>query len=232
MQYTEIIKKLKALANPESVEGMKRFGITAENIYGVSIPNLRTLSKEIGKNHSLALELWSSGIHDAKILASLIDNPKKVTEGQMESWVQEFNSWDICDQCANNLFRKTQFAYQKVVEWSGRKEEFVKRTGFAMLASLAVHDKKKEDKEFIKFFKLIKREATDERNFVKKAVNWALRQIGKRNLNLNRKAIETATEIKTMDSKSAKWIASDAIRELTSEKIQKRLTRSFKTKSY
>jgi 3-methyladenine DNA glycosylase AlkD len=222
MQYAEIIKKLKALANPESVKGMKRFGITAKNIYGVSIPNLRTLSKEIGKNHSLALELWLSGIHDARILASLIDDPNKVTEEQMESWVQDFNSWDICDQCANNLFRKTQFAYQKVVEWSSRKEEFVKRAGFAMLASLAVHDKKKEDKEFIKFFEIIKREATDERNFVKKAINWALRQIGKRNLKLNQEAIERAKEIYKIDSKSAKWIASDALRELESEKIQKR----------
>ena len=230
MQFEEVLDRLKTLANPEAVDKMKRFGITANNTYGVSIPDLRILSKEIGKNHPLALKLWSSGIHDARLLASLIDDPKKVTEQQMESWAQDFNSWDICDQCANNLFRKTQFAYQKVAEWSSRKEEFIKRTGFAILASLAVHDKKKEDKEFIKFLEIIKREATDERNFVKKAINWALRQIGKRNLNLNRKAIETATEIKTINSKSAKWIASDAIRELTSEKIQKRLTRSFKTK--
>jgi len=222
MQYEEIIKKLKALANPEAEEDMKRFGITAKNIYGVSIPNLRTLAKEIGKNHSVALELWSSGIHDARILASLIDDPKKVTEEQMESWVQDFNSWDICDQCANNLFRKTQFAYQKVAEWSSRKEEFVKRASFSMLAFLAIHDKKKEDKELITFFELIKREATDKRNFVKKAVNWALRQIGKRNLNLNKKAIETAKEIQKIDSKSAKWIASGALRELESEKIQNR----------
>ncbi|WP_287583573.1 DNA alkylation repair protein [Candidatus Borrarchaeum sp.] len=230
MQFEEVLDRLKTLANPEAVDKMKRFGITANNTYGVSIPDLRILSKEIGKNHPLALKLWSSGIHDARLLASLIDDPKKVTEQQMESWAQDFNSWDICDQCANNLFRKTQFAYQKVAEWSSRKEEFIKRTGFAILASLAVHDKKKEDKEFIKFLEIIKREATDERNFVKKAINWALRQIGKRNLILNRKAIETATEIKTINSKSAKWIASDAIRELTSEKIQKRLTRSFKTK--
>ena len=231
MQFEEVLDRLKTLANPEAVDKMKRFGITANNTYGVSIPDLRILSKEIGKNHPLALKLWSSGIHDARLLASLIDDPKKVTEQQMESWAQDFNSWDICDQCANNLFRKTQFAYQKVAEWSSRKEEFIKRTGFAILASLAVHDKKKEDKEFIKFLEIIKMEATDERNFVKKAINWALRQIGKRNLNLNRKAIETANEIKTIDSKSAKWIASDAIRELTSEKIQKRLTRSPKTKS-
>jgi 3-methyladenine DNA glycosylase AlkD len=230
MQFKEVLDKLKTLANPEAVDKMKSYGITANNTYGVSIPDLRALSKEIGKNHSLALKLWSSGIHDARLLATLIDDPKKVTEQQMENWVQDCNSWDICDQCANNLFRKTQFAYQKVAEWSSRKEEFVKRTGFSILASLAVHDKKKEDKEFIKFFEIIKREATDERNFVKKAINWALRQIGKRNLNLNRQAIETATELKTIDSKSAKWIASDAIRELTSEKIQKRLTRSPKTK--
>jgi len=222
MQFKEVLERLKTLANPEAVDKMKKFGITAKNTYGVSIPNLRTLAKKIGKNHPLALKLWSSGIHDARILASLIADYKKVTEQQMESWVQDFNSWDICDQCVNNLFRKTKFAYQKIIEWSSRKEEFVKRTGFSMLASLAVHDKKKEDKEFIKFFKIIKREATDERNFVKKAVNWALRQIGKRNFNLNKKAIKTAKEIQKINSKSAKWIAAGALRELESEKIQNR----------
>ncbi len=222
MQFEGILEKLRTLTNPEAVEKMKRFGITAKNTLGVSIPDLRILAKEIGKNHPLALKLWSSGIHDARILASLIDDPKKVTEQQMESWAQDFNSWDICDQCANNLFRKTQFAYQKVVEWSSRKEEFVKRTGFSILASLAVHDKKKEDTEFIRFFEIIKREATDKRNFVKKAINWALRQLGKRNLNLNKKAIETAKAIQKIDTKSAKWIASDALRELESEKIQNR----------
>jgi len=143
----------------------------------------------------------------------------------MEIWAKDFDSWDICDQCCNNLFRKTKFAYRKVVEWSKRKEEYVKRAAFSLIACLAVHDKKQKDEVFLRHLQLIKRESADERNFVKKAVNWALRQIGKRNPNLNKKAIETAKEIQKTDLKSAKWIASDALRELTSEKIQKRLSK-------
>jgi len=222
MQYEEILEKLRTLANPEAVEKMKRFGITAKNILGVSIPNLRTLAKKIGKNHNLAIQLWSSGIHDARILASLIEDPTMVTEDQIENWVKEFDSWDIVDQFCCNLFRKSKFAYQKVIAWSERKEEFIKRTAFSLIAFLTIHDKKKNDEVFLKFLPMIEREATDERNFVKKAVNWALRQIGKRNLNLNKKAIETAKEIQKIDSRSAKWIASGALRELESEKIQNR----------
>ena len=214
---------MKALSNPEVVAGMARFGITPKNAYGISIPNLRKLAKEIGKNHLLAQKLWSSGIHEAQILASMIDDPEMVTDEQMEIWVKDFDSWSVCDGCCNNLFRKTKFAYQKAVNWSFRKEEFVKRAGFALMAYLAVHDKKAKDEAFLKFLPIIKKESIDDRDFVKKAVNWALRQIGKRNLNLNKKAIETAKEIQTMDSRSAKWIASNALRELTSEKVQKRL---------
>jgi 3-methyladenine DNA glycosylase AlkD len=225
VQYEEVLKKLKSLGNPEAVADMEKFGITAKESYGVSIPNLRNTAKEIGKNHPLALLLWSSGIHDARILATMIDDPKLLTEEQMENWVKDFDSWDVCDQCCNNLLRKTEFAYQKVDEWSNREEEYVKRAAFSLIAVLAVHDKKKDDDVFIKLLSTIKRESTDDRNFVKKAVNWALRQIGKRNLNLNKKAIETAKEIQTKDSQSAKWIASDALRELTSEKIQKRLSK-------
>ena len=146
-----------------------------------------------------------------------------VTESQMENWVAEFDSWDVCDQCCINLFRKIPFAYKKIFEWSTREEEFVKRAAFAMIAVLTVHDKKAEDKKFEEFFPLIISASSDSRNFVKKAVNWALRQIGKRNLNLNQKAVEVAEEINNIDSKSAKWIATDAIRELKSEKIQERL---------
>lgn len=225
MQYEEIIKQLQALSNPEAVAGMARFGITPQNTYGVSIPNLRKMAKEIGKNHLLAQQLWARDSRETRILASMIDDPKLVTEEQMESWVKEFDYWEICDQCCMNLFEKTGFAYQKGVEWSAREEEFVKRTGFVLMARLAVSDKKAKDDQFEAFLPIIKREATDNRNFVKKAVNWALRQIGKRNLNLNRKAIETAQEIQTMDSKSAQWIASNAIRELTSEAVQERLQR-------
>jgi 3-methyladenine DNA glycosylase AlkD len=223
LTYDDVIKKLKSLSNPKAVEGMARFGINPENTFGISIPNLRKMAKQIGKDHTIAQQLWVSGIHEARILAGMIDELEMVTEKQMENWVKDFDSWDVCDQVCSNLFDKTSFAHKKVREWSKRKEEFVKRAGFVLMAALAVHDEKAKDKEFKIFFPIIKKEAIDNRNFVKKAVNWALRQIGKRNLNLNREAIETAREIQKMDSKSAKWIASDALRELTSKAIQKRL---------
>jgi len=224
MKYKEILKKLRSLANPKNVKGMNRFGIRPKTkLLGISIYDIRKLAKEIGKDHKLALQLWSSKIHEARHLAGIIDESEKVTEKQMENWVKGFDSWDICDQVCSNLFDKTEFAYKKVFEWSKRKQEYVKRTAFALIACLAVHDKKAKDSVFIKFFPIIKRESTDERNFVKKAVNWSLRQIGKRNIRLNKKAIKLAKEIKKIDSKSAKWIAADAIRELESEQVQKRL---------
>jgi len=219
----EILNKLKALSNPKAVEGMARYGINPENTYGVSIPNLRKIAGETGKNHALAQELWASGIHEARILASMIDDPKMATEEQLESWVKDFDSWDVCDQCCMNLFKKTGLAYRKADEWSESDEEFVKRAGFVLMACLAVSDKKADDRQFEIFLPIIKREASDNRNYVKKAVNWALRQIGKRNANLNKKAIETSKEIQKMDSRSAKWIASDAIRELASESVRIRL---------
>lgn len=223
MQYKEIIKKLKSLANPKNVEGMARFGINPNNTLGVSVPAVRDIAKKIGKNHKLAKQLWDSKIHEARLLAGFIDIPEEVTEKQMEKWVKDFDSWDICDQLCGNLFDKTPFAYKKTFEWSKRKEEFVKRAGFVLMAVLSVHDKKAEDKKFEKFFSLIKKHSIDERNFVKKAVNWALRQIGKRNINLNKKAVKIAKEIKKINSKSAKWIALDALRELTDDKVQERL---------
>ena len=223
MSCEEILKQLKSLYNPDAVAGMARFGINSKNTYGVSIPVLRKMAKQIGKNHLLAEKLWNSGIHEARILAPLIDPPEMVTEKQMESWVKDFDSWDVCDQCCSNLFDKTKFAYKKALEWSKRREAFVKRAGFVLMATLAVHDKEADNQKFLRFLPVIKREATDERNFVKKAVNWALRQIGKRNSALNKSAIQTAKEIQKIDSKSARWIASDAIRELTSETVKKRL---------
>ncbi len=225
MQYNEIINKLKALSNTTAVEGMARFGINPENTYGVSIPNLRKMAKDIGVNHTLAQQLWESGVHEARILASMVDNPEMATEEQIERWVMDFDSWDVCDQCCMNMLEKTKFAYQKAVEWSSNDNEFTKRAGFVLMARLAVSDKKAGDQQFDQFLPLIKREAGDNRNFVKKAVNWALRQIGKRNLNLNKRAIETAEEIQGMDFTSAKWIASNAIRELTSQAVQQRLQR-------
>jgi len=218
--FKEIIIKLKSHSNPKSVEGMAKFGINPKNTLGVPVPFIRKMGKEIGKNHELAQQLWSSGNHETRILAGLIDDSKLVTEEQMEKWVKDFDSWDVCDQVCMNLFDKTPFAYKKAIEWSSKKEEFVKRAAFALMASLSVHDKKAKDEDFLKFLPVIKRESIDERNFVKKAVNWALRQIGKRNKRLQKEAIKTAKEIQKIKSKSARWIASDTIRELESKKIK------------
>ncbi|HEX3013392.1 MAG TPA: DNA alkylation repair protein [Methanobacterium sp.] len=223
MKFEEIIEELESLSNPEDVEGRARFGINHTKTYGVRMPELRRIAKAAGKDHDLAKKLWDAGYGETKILAGLIEDPKMVTNDQMEKWVAGFDSWDVCDQCCINLFCKTPFTYKKVFEWSTRDEEFVKRAAFALIAVLAVHDKKAEDTKFEEFFPLIIRESVDNRNFVKKAVNWALRQIGKRNLNLNKRAVEIAGEISNIDSRSAKWIATDAIRELKSEKVQERL---------
>jgi 3-methyladenine DNA glycosylase AlkD len=223
MQYDEIIDKLKALSNPKAVEGMARFGINPENTYGVSIPNLRKMAKDIGVNHTLARQLWGSGVHEARILASMIDDPSKLTEEQMEEWVKDINSWDVCDQVCMNLFEKSSLVWKKIKDWSYREEEFVKRTAFSLIACLAWHDKKCGDEKFVGLFPIIKQGATDERNFVRKAVNWALRNIGKRNRKLNKAAIDTAQEIHQSNSKAARWIAADAIRELESETVQRRL---------
>lgn len=228
MNYKQILEKLKSLEDPKAVAGMARFGINPERNYGLSVSTITKLSKEVGKDHDLAQALWTSGIRDARMLACLIDDPSLVTEAQMDTWALDFNSWDICDHCCGHLFDKTEFAYKKVKEWSSAEPEFVKRAGFALLAWLAVHDKKADDKVFINLLPIIKREAKDDRNYVKKAVNWALRHIGKRNMALNKIAIEAAVEIKKLDFRSARWIASDAIRELTSSKIQERLKKKKK----
>ena len=217
----EIIAQLKSLSRPENLEGMARFGINVSNALGISIPNLRRIAKETGKNHKLALQLWKTNIHDARILASMIDDPALVTGKQMEQWVACFNSWDLCDQCCSNLLDKTALARKKSLEWSKRSEEYVKRAGFTLMATLAVHDKKAKDIFFIKLLPHIKRGATDKRNYVKKAVNWTLRQIGKRNKSLHKHAIRTAKEISRMESSSARWIASDALRELKNYKFRK-----------
>ena len=222
MTYNEILKKLKSMASAKNVACIARFGINPNKSLGVSIYNLRPLAKKIGKNHALAQKLWSSGIHEARILASYIDEPEKVTEAQLERWVADFDSWDVVDQ-VSELIANTPHVIKKIKAWSKRKEEFVKRTAFALIAEIAWHDKTLSDKDFEQFFSLIKKAATDERNFVKKSVNWALRNIGKRNTKLNKEAIKISKEIQKIDDKTAKWIAADAIRELTSEKIQKRL---------
>ena len=229
MEKTElIIDLIKTNGNPDNLEGMQRYGIRFDKAYGCNIPFLRKLAKQFKKDHNLAKELWATGIHEARILAFLIDDPKEVTEIQMERWVRDLKSWDICDGMCSNLFRKTEWAFSKGKEWSGRNEEFIKRAGFVMMAVLAVHDKKAENKTFIEFLDIIERECKDERNFVKKAVNWALRQIGKRNDVLHKKAIAYAKRIEKQHSRSAKWIAKDALREFETATTKRVLERRKK----
>lgn len=230
MDYEEIIKKLQSMGNKKNVEGMARYGINPKNNLGISIYQLRPLAKEIGSNHALALRLWKSGIHDARLLAVFLDNPEQVTSEQMDQWAQDFNSWDICDQACTSLFDQTPYAWKKIPEWTQREEEFVRRAAFSILAGLAVHDKSATDDMFVSTFPLIKQYSVDERNYVKKAVNWALRNIGKRNDTLHTKAIQLAEEIVILESKSARWIARDALRELHSEKILEKLERKKKKK--
>ena len=214
MDASIVIDRLKQMASPVYREGMLRFGIANHKALGVKIPQLRKLAKEIKNDHHLAQQLWDTDIHEARLLATMIDDPEQVTKTQIDRWVLDFETWDVCDQACGNLFDRTPFAIEKALEFSARKEEFVKRTGFVLMAALAVHDKKADDIVFIQLFPIIEREAWDERNFVKKAVNWALRQIGKRNNTLKPLAIATAERILQQNSRSAKWIAADALREL------------------
>jgi 3-methyladenine DNA glycosylase AlkD len=227
MTVAEIIKKLELLGNPVNVAGMARFGIVTKKAFGVSAPVLKNLAKEIKKQaenrHRLALELWQTAIHEARIIAYLIDDPKEVTGKQMDAWAADFDNWAICDGACGHLFCRTELAYQKAFEWSAREEEFVKRAGLVLPAWLAVHDKKADDERIAQFLPVLESSANDARNFIKKAVNWSLRQIGKRNLKLHQLAVRTAEKIKAQDTKTARWIASDALRELKNEKILERL---------
>jgi len=223
LEVKQVVDRLKFLGDPKAVEGMARFGIQSSNSFGVSVPKLRTLAREVGRDHPLALKLWETGLHDARLLATMIDDPRQVTVDQMDKWVRDFDSWDVVDGSCGNLFDKTPFAVAKAKEWCKRDEEFVKRAGFVLIAELAVHDKNAKDQVFLDFLPLIVGGASDKRNFVKKAVNWSLRQIGKRNLKLNKAAASTALKIRKIESGSAKWIASDALRELKSPQVLKRL---------
>ena len=219
----DVLEQLKAKAKSDQLEGMSHFGIVGDQRMGVSVPDMRKIAKGFGKDHQLALDLWDTGIPEAMIVAGMVAEPDKLTEAQMEAWVVDINSWDICDQVCMHLFEKTPLAEKKIYDWSQREEEFVKRTAYALIACLAWHDKAAGDEDFIKYFPVIKQGTMDDRNYVKKAVSWALRNIGKRNLALNRAAVEIAREIGDIDSRSARWIASDAIRELESEEVHQRL---------
>lgn len=223
MTAEEIISQLRALSRPEQLAGMARYGINTETALAVRIPELRAIAKKAGRDHAVALDLWASGIHEARILAALVDVPEQVGEAQMEDWVAGFNSWDLCDQVCSNLFDRTAFAWEKTVAWSNREEEFVKRAGFTLMACLAVHDKKAPDDAFLALLPVIERESTDPRNYVKKAVNWALRGIGKRNRRLHGPALKLARDLAASADRTARWIGRDAARELDSEKIVGRL---------
>ena len=223
MTYEEILREMKAKANAGNVAGMARFGINPKGTLGLSMPFLRALAKRIGTDHDLAQRLWRSGLHEARILAALVDDPAQVTPAQMDRWTADFDSWDVCDQVCGNLFDRTRHARRKAAAWAKKTPEYQRRAGFALMAALAWHDKKAKDDVFLGFLPLIDRYAFDERNFVKKAVNWALRNIGKRNRRLHRAALACARRIAKQDSRAARWIAKDAIRELTNPKTVARI---------
>jgi 3-methyladenine DNA glycosylase AlkD len=222
MDAKEVLATLESMANPDNVAGMARFGISTKGTLGISVTALRRIATPLKKElrgrpeiaHSLAAELWASGVHEARELAEMVEVPHLVTPEQMDRWTADVDSWDICDGLAMGLWTSTPYAIDKAVEWATRDEEFVRRCAFAIMASLARKRHELADEDYEPFFGLIKQHATDERNFVKKAVNWALRQIGKRNDRLLERAIEVAREVDAMDSRSARWIAKDALREL------------------
>jgi 3-methyladenine DNA glycosylase AlkD len=227
MTVDEVLQGLKSRGRSEVRDGMSRFAITTTKSYGVPTPVLKEFAREVKKqttdSHVLAADLWKTGNYEARAVAFLIDDPKRVTQQQMDDWAADFDNWATVDGTCGYLFCRTPFAYEKAVEWADAKPEFVKRAAFAMMAYLAVHDKKAADEKLAAFLPVIEKHSVDDRNFVRKAVNWALRQIGKRSRYLNELAIGSANRIKAQDSKAARWIASDALRELTSEATQARL---------
>jgi len=218
MTVKEIVREMRAAGNPAAREGMARFGINAVNVIGVSVPQLRAIARRVGRNQPLAEELWSTGIHDARILASLVGDPDKITRSTMDRWARDFDSWDICDGCCCNLFDRTPYAWGKIRKWARDKREFVRRAAFSTLAGLAVHDKAADDRLFLDALPLVEQYAFDDRNFVRKGVNWALRNIGKRNAALLPAAIASAERIRAQGTRPARWIAADALRELSSRR--------------
>lgn len=215
LNLDQILLELQKLADKDYLEGGKRFGIQARNGIGIRMPSIRLLARSVRKNHALALQLWETEIHEARILASLVDVPEEVTYDQIIFWTEDFYSWDLCDQVIGNLFVKTEFPVHMAIPLTDREEEFVKRAGFVMMAAIAIHRKELNDVTFFPFLEQIERKSDDPRNFVKKAVNWALRQIGKRNTVLKKAAIETAGRILLKGCSTSGWIARDALRELS-----------------
>jgi 3-methyladenine DNA glycosylase AlkD len=210
----DVLEALQQLAQPQRLPGMRRFGINTDRALGVNMPTLRKLARALGRNHDLALALWATQVHEARLLATMVAEPKRLTVAQMEAWARDFDSWDLCDGACSNLFCRTALAWEMAPAWAAREEEFVRRAGFVLMATLAVHQKAAPDAAFLAFFPLLERYAPDERNFVKKAVNWALRQIGKKNPALREQALGLARRIREQPHKSSRWIAADALREL------------------
>lgn len=225
----DALTRLYQEARPDQLAGMAHYGMAIDNRLGLSMPTIRRIGKELGCDHPLALGLWFTGLAEARIVASIIADPRQVDGDLMDAWVKDFDSWDVCDQVCMNLFEKAPLAWQKISEWSLREEEFVKRAAYALLACLAWHDKNTDDATFIDLFPVIRQGASDKRNYVKKAVSWALRNVGKRNPALNQAAMQEAREIEGMDAPAARWIASDVLRELESEAVQRRVLRRAAT---
>jgi len=222
-RLAEALALLQRHARPEQLAGLARFGITGDKRLGLSMPAIRHIARTLGRDQTLALALWDTGIPDARIVAGLVAEPNRLSARQMDTWARDFDSWDVCDQVCGSAFLASPWAWRKVQVWSGRRDEFVRRAAFALLATLAVHDKQSDDKAFLACLPLIEAAADDERNYVKKAVSWALRSIGKRNLALNAAAITTAQHIRQQGSRPARWIASDVLRELQGDAAQARL---------
>jgi 3-methyladenine DNA glycosylase AlkD len=204
---------MRALANPAALESMARFGVDTSSALGLSVPTIRTIARRLGKDQRLAEELWGSGVHEARKLASLVADPKLMKRSTMDRWVRDFQSWDVCDSCCCDLFDRTPFVWQKIPKWASSDSEYVRRAGFSTLACAAVHDKAAPDRHFLDGLALVEQYAFDGRNFVRKSVNWALRNIGKRNARLLPAAVACARRVQAQGSGSARWIAADALRE-------------------
>jgi len=219
----EVLAWLKRRGTKAERDGMARFALPSDKAFGVSVGTLKQEAKRIGRNHELALSLWKSGWHEARILATMIDDPARVTVAQMDRWCGDFDNWGIVDTACFHLFDRTPHAWGRLVPWSKKRDEFGKRAAFALLWSLSAHDKRATDAAFVKGLALIERAAGDDRNFVKKAVNMALRAVGKRNPVLNAAAVATSRRLAASDQPSARWIGKDALRELTGPSVARRL---------
>jgi 3-methyladenine DNA glycosylase AlkD len=218
-----VLATLKRKGSRKNVEGMARYGIVADKVFGVSVKEIQNIAKTLGRDHELALALWNTGWYEARMMTAFVDEPAAVTPSQMDRWAKDFDNWAICDNTCFHLFDRTPHTWKKIDQWSRRKEEFVKRAAFALIAGVALHDKKAPDAPFLRALKLIEREAPDDRNFVKKGVSWGLRVLGRRNRALNKAAVEVSRRLVASPKPAAAWIGRDAFRELTSAMVQRRL---------